>query len=140
MSSTFLLVFAALSIGLFTGLTACLLLLNDSQKKLQRTISDTNALQRMITTHGDSQLQTDGRMNQIERQLEKLQTKTLQVQSFIAGITSIENATSLIENSGVTDVERLAIQSGLTEREAALMVRLRKSYSTDTVSAPDGAK
>lgn len=129
MSTTLLAVFTALSICLCIGLTASLIMLGDSYRKLRRILGDTYALQRMVTTHGDAQLRTDGRLDQIDQQLERLQKKNLQMQSFIAGLSSIENAASMIEDSGANDVERLAIQNGLTEREADLMIKLRGSYA-----------
>ena len=109
-------------------------------QKLNRIVGDAYALQRMIVTHGESQLSADSRLSRIDHQLRKLQQRDLEVRSLVASLSSIENATSLIDDSGITDVERLTSQSGLTEREANLMIQLRSSYSTENISPPEGEK
>ena len=94
----------------------------------------------MVTVHADSQLTEDGHFNSIQNKLGLLLQRDLQVQSLAAGYSSVENAESLVDSAGVTDAERLAIQSGLTEREASLMLQLRTAYSSENVSRPDSAK
>ena len=127
-------------ICLCIGLIGGLILVVQLYQKLNRLIIDAYALQRMIVTHGDSQLSADSRLSHIDHLLSKLQQRDLEVRSLIHGLSSVENATSLIEETGIIDVERLASQSGLTEREAHLMIQLRTNYSTDIVSPPDGEK
>lgn len=148
MNSVLLASVVALLFSLCVGLTSGLIILADLFKKLNRALSDTYALQRMVTSHGDAQLSADGRLSAIDVQLKKMQQRDLQVRSMITSLSSVESASSLITEAGVTNAERLAMQSGLTEREANLMLQLRSTYSgstvgesaTDRSSPPDGAK
>lgn len=144
----------ALLISLCIGLLGGLVVLVDLFRKMNRALNDTYALQRMVTSHGDAQLSADSRLSAIDRQLNKLCQRELQVRSMITSLSSIESASAMISQAGVTDSERLAMQSGLTEREANLMLQLRSAYSspysesstgsagsaTDNTSPPDGAK
>ena len=134
MTSTILAIAMGLSISLCLGLIGGLILVIDAYKKLARLITDTQALQRMVTTHGDTQLASHGRLGAIEVQLAKLQQHSLHLQSLAAGYSSVENAASLLEESGIRDAERLALESGLTEREANLMIQLRSSFPVDATS------
>lgn len=130
----------AVSAFLAVALLCTAVLVADLYRKLNRIISDTSTLQRMVTVHADSQLTEDGHFNSIQNKLGLLLQRDLQVQSLAAGYSSVENAESLVDSAGVTDAERLAIQSGLTEREASLMLQLRTAYSSENVSRPDSAK
>ena len=140
MSSTILIISMAVSAFLAVALLCTAVLAADLYRKLNRIISDTSTLQRMVTVHADSQLTEDGHFNSIQNKLGLLLQRDLQVQSLAAGYSSVENAESLVDSAGVTDAERLAIQSGLTEREASLMLQLRTAYSSENVSRPDSAK
>ncbi len=140
MSSTILIISMAVSAFLAVALLCTAVLVADLYRKLNRIISDTSTLQRMVTVHADSQLTEDGHFNSIQNKLGLLLQRDLQVQSLAAGYSSVENAESLVDSAGVTDAERLAIQSGLTEREASLMLQLRTAYSSENVSRPDSAK
>lgn len=140
MSSTILIISMAVSAFLAVALLCTLVLVADLYRKLNRIISDTSGLQRMVTVHADSQLTEDGHFKSIQNKLEVLLQRDLQVQSLAAAYSSVENAETLVDSVGVTDAERLAIQSGLTEREANLMLQLRTAYSSENVSRPDRAK
>ena len=140
MTTTILALAASLSICLCLGLLGSLILVADAYRKLSRLITDASALQRMVTIHGDRQLTTDGRLSEIDQKLAKLQQRNLKLQSIVAGFSSIDVAHNLVTETGVTDAQRLALESGLTEREANLMIQLKNSYSTDTTSPPSGAK
>ena len=111
------------------ALIGSMLLVLELYRKLNRLIGDAHALQRMVTVHGESQLRADAQFAQIKKQLERLQQRDLQLQSLATGLTSFENASEIIESRGVSSAERLAIQTGLTEREANLMIRLKSDYS-----------
>ncbi len=140
MTSLTLALASALTICVCIALIGGLILVTDLYRKLNRLIGNAYALQRMVTTHGDAQLSADSRLSNIDRELKKLRQRDLQIRSMVTSLSSIENAAMLVEESGVTDVERLALQSGLTEREANLMIQLRSAYSTDLSSPPAGEK
>jgi len=117
-----------------------LILLVDLFGKFNKVLKDSYALQRMITTHGNAQLAADGRLSKIDEQLSKLLQRELQMRSLTNSIRSVEGANALLDNTGETNTDRLVRQSGLTEREANLMIQLRSAYSTDNSSPPDLVK